>query len=266
MSTWPVAGGLVAVDGVVYAAAGITHYDGTHVAALDAITGKPLWYNDTSGLMSETVRSGISLQGELALRDGKLCFAGGGVYATAAFDAKSGKCLNDPVHRVGSSQATAFYAYYPQYGQFLSLDHTLPDGRTLSYEPLYDGSRHAPLVLLKPVPAGAAPPPRGWRLSPPRRGEPAKPQREAVWTDPSRRQFNAFAVTPGALLAAGQGPAGGGAKPFVAAIGIEDGAELWRYDLPAPPVKGGLAVDHDGRLFIALADGRLLCLARSPAN
>jgi outer membrane protein assembly factor BamB len=30
MSTWPVAGGVAVKDGVVYAAAGIAHYDGTH--------------------------------------------------------------------------------------------------------------------------------------------------------------------------------------------------------------------------------------------
>jgi len=116
------------------------------------------------------------------------------------------------------------------------------------------------------VPAGTQPPPPGWRLARPRGGEPAKVAREAVWTDPSRRQFNAFVVTPGVLLAAGQGAAGSGARPFIVAIAIGDGSELWRHELPAPPVKGGLAVDHDGRTFVALADGRILCFARPSAN
>ncbi len=40
MSTWPVAGGVAVKDGTVYAAAGIAHFDGTHVYALDAVTGK----------------------------------------------------------------------------------------------------------------------------------------------------------------------------------------------------------------------------------
>jgi outer membrane protein assembly factor BamB len=265
-STWPVAGGVVVRDGVVYAAAGMADYDGTHVTALDAVTGKPLWYNDTAGRMSDTVRSGISLQGELMLRDGKLCFAGGGVYGIAMFDAKTGKCLNDPVHALGSRNPTAFYAHYPEYGQYVALDYTLPDGRTLSYEPLYDGSRHAPLALLRPVPAGQQPPPPGWRLAWRRPNDPPKPAREAVWTDPSLRQFNAFVVTPSVLLAAGQGAPGSGVKPFVVALAIEDGAEVWRHDLPVPPVKGGLAVDHTGRVFVSLADGRLLCLAPAAAK
>ncbi|MBM4031281.1 MAG: hypothetical protein FJ291_05785 [Planctomycetes bacterium] len=260
-STWPVAGGVVVRNGVVYAAAGMADYDGTHVAALDAVTGKPLWYNDATGRMSDAVRSGISLQGELMLRDGRLCFAGGGVYGTAVFDAKTGKCLNDPVHRLGSGSATAFYAHYPEYGQYVALDHTLADGRTLSYEPLYDGSRHAPLALLRPVPAGQQPPQPGWRLAWRRPNDPPKPTREAVWTDPARRQFNAFVVTPGVLLAAGQGAPGSGARPFVTAIAIDDGSEIWRHELPAPPVKGGLAVDRGGRIFASLADGRVLCLA-----
>ncbi|MEK6239368.1 MAG: PQQ-binding-like beta-propeller repeat protein, partial [Planctomycetales bacterium] len=43
MSTWPVAGGVLVEHGVLYAAAGIAHYDGTHVVALDAATGKLRW-------------------------------------------------------------------------------------------------------------------------------------------------------------------------------------------------------------------------------
>ncbi|MFH1268089.1 MAG: PQQ-binding-like beta-propeller repeat protein, partial [Planctomycetota bacterium] len=67
ISTWPVSGGVVVEDGVVYAAAGIAHYDGTHVVALDAATGEVKWYNDTSGTLSEQVNSGVSLQGDLYL-------------------------------------------------------------------------------------------------------------------------------------------------------------------------------------------------------
>ncbi|HYW80595.1 MAG TPA: PQQ-binding-like beta-propeller repeat protein, partial [Thermoguttaceae bacterium] len=39
ISTWPVAGGVVVDNGVVYAAAGIAHYDATYVYALDAVSG-----------------------------------------------------------------------------------------------------------------------------------------------------------------------------------------------------------------------------------
>ena len=93
ISTWPVAGGVVVHDGVVYAAAGIAHYDGTHVVALDAVTGEVRWYNDSSGRLSAKVGNGISLQGRLSVRGGELCFDGGNVYGTARFDLQTGKCL-----------------------------------------------------------------------------------------------------------------------------------------------------------------------------
>ena len=48
-STWPVGGGVLVEDGVAYAAAGMANYDGTHVYALDAATGKIRWQNNTSG-------------------------------------------------------------------------------------------------------------------------------------------------------------------------------------------------------------------------
>jgi outer membrane protein assembly factor BamB len=88
-STWPVAGGVVVDDGVLYAAAGIANYDGTHVYALDAITGKVKWYNDSSGALS-AAQEGVSLQGELSLRDGALCFPGGTMCRTARYDLKTG--------------------------------------------------------------------------------------------------------------------------------------------------------------------------------
>ena len=39
-STWPVGSGVLVEDGIAYAAAGIANHDGTHVYALDAVTGK----------------------------------------------------------------------------------------------------------------------------------------------------------------------------------------------------------------------------------
>ena len=49
LSTWPAASGVLVEDGTAYFAAGITSYDGTHVYALDAETGKPLWDFQSGG-------------------------------------------------------------------------------------------------------------------------------------------------------------------------------------------------------------------------
>ncbi|MBM4033774.1 MAG: hypothetical protein FJ291_18605 [Planctomycetes bacterium] len=254
ISTWPVAGGVVVRDGVAYAAAGIAHYDGTHVYALDAVTGKLLWCNDTSGTLSPAVKNGVSLQGELHLEGEELRFPGGTVYATARYDLKTGRCLNEPVHQVDSRAGTAYYAYYPEYGQFTPLEHDLADGRTLSYQVLYEGSHQAALAMLKPLTPGTAAPPPNWRLWP--KGG-TKPARETAWQLPQARRFNAFIVAPNALVAAGQD----GSQAFLAAINLQDGSYLWQEKLPVPPAKGGLASDHQGRILLSLSDGRTVCFA-----
>ena len=50
-------------------------------------------------------------------------------------------------------------------------------------------------------------------------------------------------------------------KPFLAAISIADGTDLWQQDLPADAVKGGTAVDAEGRVFVTLENGQLICFA-----
>jgi len=108
MSTWPVAGGVVVHKDTVYAAAGIAHYDGTHVYALDATTGKIKWHNNTSGTLAEC-KNGISVQGELRIEGDRLTFCGGNAYPQAAFDLATGKCLTAP-HGPKGMRASTFYA------------------------------------------------------------------------------------------------------------------------------------------------------------
>jgi len=258
VSTWPVAGGVVVADGVVYAAAGITHYDGTYVCALDAVSGKVKWLNDTSGRLSAKTDGGISLQGALYLAEGELRFAGGNLYGVARYDLGTGKCLNKPHNLPGSDFHTAFYSYYPRFGRYLSLDHTLPDGTTLSYEASYDGVRHASLALLSAMPAGAPRPEGGWRLKR-RRQDPVR--RKSLWEKNGWR-CQGFVIAPDALLVAGETVAADQKSFSLAAVNVKSGADLWRRRLPAPVVKGGIAVDHKGRIFLALEDGRILAFGR----
>ena len=258
ISTWPVAGGVVVEDGVVYAAAGIAHYDGTHVVALDATTGKVKWYNDTSGTLSEKAGGGISLQGELYISDGQLRFLGGGAYETAAYDLETGRCLNEPYEGVNSRFHTAFYPYYPAYGQYLVLDHTFPDGRSLAYDVTYEGSRNPPLALFGPLPPGTPKvqkPASRWGRS--RRAESAP---KALWQDKSSRRFNSFIVTADTLLAAGQAGAPDARSAFLAAVDLKDGTDVWSKQLPASVVKGGTAIDGEGRIVVSLENGQVVCL------
>ena len=257
ISTWPVAGGVVVRDGTVYAAAGIAHYDGTHVVALDGVTGKVKWYNDSSGTLSEAVDSGVSLQGALYIADGELRFLGGGVYETARYNLQTGKCLNELFGGVTSRFHTSFYPYYPDYGKYMSLDHTFADGKSLRYDASYEGSRHTPLALLGPLPPGETEPHKpASRWYRPQGG----PKRPTVWQKQAGR-FNSVIVSNDILLAAGDPPQG--AQPFLAALSVDDGSDIWREQLPAGVVKGGTALDHQGRIIVSLEDGRILCFADS---
>lgn len=244
LSTWPVAGGVVVDDGVVYAAAGIANYDGTHVYALDAITGKLKWYNDSSGNVSK-VNEGVSLQGELFLRDGAVCFTGGTMCPTASFDQKTGELRS----RILSGDRTLFYPYFPEYGQYAAVNRPWPDGRKL-----YCNGR-TPILVMQTVPKPAPPPAAG--DGPPRK--PASAPIPELWRV-SGRWFNSLIIGPDAVLAAGTNSGKRPSEYFAAAMKLQDGSDIWYEKLPAPVVKGGTAVDHAGRILIALADGRVICL------
>jgi len=262
ISTWPVAGGVVVQNGVVYAAAGIAHYDGTYVVALDAVTGQVKWCNDSSGQLSEKTNSGISVQGNLSLRDGELRFLGGNVHETARYDLETGKCLNSPYDQVGTRFRTAFCPYYPQYGQYSSLHHTFPDGRALVYDvnhAAYQGDWHSPLTLLAPLAPGV-PDPAKDAAGQQTRGKPAS-KREVVWKDRSGRRFNSFVIAGDVLLAAGHTSTSDDQGAFLAAVSVQDGSDIWHKQLSSAAIKGGTAVDHKGRIFVSLEDGRVLCFA-----
>jgi len=258
-STWPVAGGVVVDNGTVYAAAGIAHYDGTHVYALDAVTGEVKWYNDTSGTLSPAAENGVSLQGELFLRGDQLCFAGGNACDLASYELKTGKCTSTITDRVGSSYRTVFYPYYPEFGQYVSLNHTFADGKTLNYAVDYSGAVHSTLALFEQLPRNVAKLGPNWRILP-RRGQPAI-KAPTVWEHRHRVKYNSFIVAPDVVLAAGQSDAAGQTESFLSAVSIEGGTEIWRQELPAPVVKGGTAIDHKARIIVSLQNGQVLCFA-----
>jgi outer membrane protein assembly factor BamB len=260
ISAWPVAGGVVVDQGTVYAAAGIAHYDGTHVVALDAVTGELKAENNTSGKLAEDVNDGISLQGELSIVDDELRFLGGGVYETARFELGSLKCLNTPKSQITSQFRTAFYPYYPEYGKYVSLEHTCADGNQLCHDASYEGSMFSNLVLQSPLPAGTPGVQKDAARDFLRRRGQNVPTPKQLWRDRSNRRFTSFMVSPSQLLATGH-TAEQPDAPFLVAMRIQDGTDAWLESLPANAVKGGTALDADGRLYVALENGRLLCFA-----
>jgi len=251
MSTWPLAGGVAAQDGKVYAAAGIAHYDGTHVAAFDAASGKLLWHNDGAGQFSP-VQTGVSLQGPLYVEGGQLRFLGGSAYEIAAFDLAGGRLTVQPHDQIRSVAQTAFYPYYPEYARLAPLRCEMGDGRTLACNPVYDRGPSTPpapphLAMLAPLDPKAAPP---------QRGNLRRPNRRALWQKPEWK-FRAFAVGEDMLLAAGET----GGRFHLAAFQLADGKELWRVGLEGPVVRDGLAIRADGMTAVSLENGRVLGFA-----
>ena len=141
-----------------------------------------------------------------------------------------------------------FDAYDSQHGASCTdLSHTLPDGRRLAY--VYDirrGANATELAMLRPLKANGP--------------VPAKLVAEDILWRSRGRRFTRFIVGPSSLLAAGNDGTKSPVEHFVAAVKLADGSDLWHEKLPASAVKGGTAVDHAGRLFVALDDGQVVCL------
>lgn len=263
VSSWPVAGGVAVKDDTVYAAAGITHYDGTYVVAIDARNGELKARNTTSGVIASEVDNGISLQGNLRIVDGELQFLGGGVYETARYDLTTLACLNEPKVQVTSQYRTAFYPYYPEYNKYVSLEYRFPDGRVLNYDANYEGLYFNNLALLDSAPlvqkdaAGEF-----IRMQNRRRGKDAASDPKPIWQDQANRRFTSLILQEsGARLLAAGHPDEKPAESFLTLIDVETGEDLWNENLPAPAVKGGTAIDAKGRIFVVLENGEVRCFA-----
>ncbi|MGD0090018.1 MAG: PQQ-binding-like beta-propeller repeat protein, partial [Planctomycetota bacterium] len=246
-STWPVAGGVLVQDGTVYAAAGIAHYDGTHVWALDAVTGQPKWHNSTSGAVNPEVKNGVSVCGSLRLDGDMLAFHGGNVYTTAKYTLASGECPLQPIGPHTSQRVLLFprRAWEPVGGG----DWNTPAG--VLRVALPPGPRVTTTVGL--YPPGTPPPPQG----------PNKPKGPPPLWSLTLSSYQGYAMAGPTLLLLGriQGKEQEQeAPPSLAALNIQDGSVRWTHALPAEAVPWGLAMDCQRRIFVALADGRVVAI------
>jgi len=162
-----------------------------------------------------------------------------------------------------AERARTFYPYYPDYNKYVSLEHRLADGRELTHSANYEGRYFIDLSLRKPRPPGAA---EIWKdaagefIRRVNRERGAASKDREIWSDESHRRFTSFIVAGDRLLAAGHAEEKPGA-PFLAAIRVETGADLWRHELPALPVKGGAAIDAKGRIFVVTEQGEAMGFA-----
>jgi outer membrane protein assembly factor BamB len=249
-------------------AAGIVNYDGTHVYALDAATGKIKWQNNATGHMDPVGRTGVSVQGQMLAFDGRLWLAGGNLVSPAAFDLQDGRCLNDPaqhvrrtvnnnvpasesprgseLHRIGNQVFVSGKPYYshPQYPVY---DWSVTNNTVVSRVGDRDLAwfNRAKLACY-PHNESSSPEAfaRAW-------GKTEVAGSTPLWTHPTPN---------GRALAVGKNAAVVATETEVQAVGLSDGQPLWTQPLPAPPVPWGLALTRDGRVLVTLENGDMVCL------
>jgi outer membrane protein assembly factor BamB len=270
LSTWPAASGVLVHEGVAYVAAGIVNYDGTHVYALDAATGRLKWQNNTSGHLDPTAFAGVSVQGHMIIHEGKLWMAGGNVVSPAIYDLANGQCLNDVsmVHRSVNNNVPASES--PR-GSSLYL---VGSRVMVSDQPFYAHPKYKvydPSVLDKTWVSSVGDRDLTWvnnakvacyRRTEERRterllagwGKPRIPGLEPVW-EVDCKDSTAVALCRNALLAA--------RGPELVAFNLQDGRPLWSHMLPGIAVPWGLAVDRYGRAIVTLEGGQVLCYGRA---
>lgn len=266
MSTWPVASGVLAQDGVLYAAAGIASYDGTHVFALDAETGQIRWHNDGCGrVVPGEGNPGVSVQGHLLLEKDVLYLAGGSAVSPARFDARTGRCLNE----VSELLCTA-----PRGRDLFLVADTVVAYDQLLYGPKRYWQGHFYTGALCQAFAGDVTVRGGEgfvaRIDPATTGRwtsdiwhteiPPK----KLWQSDRFHLAQAVVLGKDAAVFAGRLRAEDASQPCygLAAFANADGKLLWAQPLPAMPVPSGLATDAEGRLLVTTDDGRILCFAR----
>jgi len=269
LSTWPVASGVLVEDGVAYFAAGIVNYDGTHVYAIDAKTGKIKWQNNTSGHLLPEARTGVSVQGHMLINDGKLYLASGTSLSPAIFDIKDGKCLNNPeslkrnesddprgweLFKIGNYVAACgkpFYSHPEQEVYDVSVSNKLMLTGTGNKDIIWSNNRKITCYnkfdnkllnenMARQEYAGIRIPIWG------RLDLPDNP----LWEYPCDGSV-AIAVCKNSVVVA--------EKSSLVVLNLQTGKMLWSQPLESSPVPWGLAVSRDGKIFLSLEDGSIEC-------
>lgn len=267
-STWPVASGVLANDGVVYAAAGIASHDGTHVFALNADTGKIVWQNNSSAnLAGDNELTGVSVQGHLLLDDDRIYMAGGNVVSPAIYDVATGKCLNELPGEPKDSLDTHWQMQRSSRGSELFLTNSgVTAGGRMLYSQKQDGiaSRYNANYALQAARPGLVI--RGnaqmiQRVDPEKKTSEGKPN--VIWQRNWFETTDAIVTAGNAVVVAGLIPDAAQNRdivPAILALNLDDGSVLWSHSLPERVVKWGLAVDRNGGVLVSLSNGDVVRL------
>jgi outer membrane protein assembly factor BamB len=270
LSTWPAASGLLVKDGIVYGAAGILNYDGIHVYALDAETGRIIWQNNTSGHLYKEAKTGASVFGHMLMDDKNLYLASGTSLSPAVYDLKTGTCLNDP-EPLKTNEAVS-----PRGWELYRIgDHIIAGGKPFYSDPkdeIYDvtvknkmlhtsnGKRDILWINQKKI--MCYPPITKEILNNAVSGQHFAANYNApLWAtlNIDKEPFweyncdgsEAVALTKKSVIVAG--------KDELAVLDLRNGKTILSFPLDYPPIPWGLAVSRDGKIIVVLQDGSVHC-------
>ncbi len=256
-STWPVGSGVLVDRDTVYGAAGISNFDGTHVFALDARTGKIKWQNNSSAYPDDDKLpgGGVSVQGPLLLHSDAIHMASGNTPPLASYATKDGKFRpsengrgKDLFIRNGKVAATGFPLYWrPDDDQFIS---------TMELE------TSAGVLQVGIPPANPTAPNRFAMLPKHTPGEKVK----ELWSNELFQETAAVAVAKNAIIVTGLNRDKNDhtkVDAAICAVNINNGKVLWRESLPGVPTAWGLAVASRGNdIVVTLMDGRVVAFSK----
>jgi outer membrane protein assembly factor BamB len=250
-STWPVCGVLVEKD-LVYAAAGISNFDGTHVFALDAASGQIRWQQHSASYVDDELpMGGVSVQGPMILHQGAVHMASGNTPPIASYALSDGKYTpsnasrgKDLFIRHGQVLGAGYPLYWrPEDDQFLStMELECPAGVLQVGTPGNDPNAPAKLALYPKNKPGEQP--------------------KELWANHKLfQEIAAVAFTNNAVVVTGLNRDRADYKKVAAeivAVSLADGKPMWRAPLPGVPTAWGLALDREGRMIVTIMDGRVV--------
>lgn len=262
-STWPVPSVLAHGD-EVYAAAGISNHDGTHVYALDANSGKIKWQNHSAAYNDDDTlpNGGVSVQGPMLLHNDAVHFASGNSPPIASYALKDGKFTPNNASRgkdLFVRGGKVLGAGYPLYwrtedDQFIStMELEVPGAKGVH------GGGVLQVGMPQQNPAGIS----DLKFKP---NQTPGMKILSGWSNPIFQEFAAVAIAKNAIVVTGLSRDKKDLhriKAGVAALDLLTGNVIWQESLPGVPTAWGLAIAGRGEnVVVTLMDGRVLAFAK----
>jgi outer membrane protein assembly factor BamB len=270
MSAWPIGGGVVfSNNGIAYTAAGSTAADGAVVAAVDVTTGSLLW-RQAYTLDQEELKLSFGVQGNILLKNNTLYINGGAPVGIVALDALTGRnpqivsrleagmemflepgdkpsCMGPELFTHERARTTIFKRHQGRvFFQTSGRCIALVDGRIFCSRNPQALDRIVDLMNRDPRTGGKM----GGGTIP--RNVMKVPLDDSILWAGNTADVCGLAVGANGLVVLH--------NDSVEGVSI-NGESLWAVQLPAPPVRWGVALTEK-ECVVTLSDGHVFCLVK----